>query len=73
MKRVFYFFCLLALCGCSESIEDYETPSQVNEVSVKPNHFVTLSDINALCEAQSGSTRAGLTSDFNVKCLKFRK
>ena len=69
MKRFFNFFCLLALCGCSEFNEDYETPSQVNEVTVRPNHFVTLSDINALCEAQSGSTRAGLTSDFNVKCF----
>ena len=57
MKKQTILLGLLALCSCSESIDDYETTNLNNEMECEVNHFVTLNDVNALCAAQRGLTR----------------
>ena len=52
MKKQTILLGLLALCSCSESIDDYETTNLNNEMECEVNHFVTLNDVNALCAAQ---------------------
>jgi hypothetical protein len=69
MKKQTILLGLLALCSCSESIDDYETTNLNNEMECEVNHFVTLNDVNALCAAQRGLTRSSLTGDFNIKCF----
>ena len=57
MKKQTILLGLLALCSCSESIDDYETTNLNNEMECEVNHFVTLNDVNALCATQRGFPR----------------